>query len=254
METPSYTPHTPTTSTQSPPRETVPGANERTHASNTVHTENTRKRHRTSITDTIPLTTREQEQGASGAPSPPARPNRKRPTPPQMTTQGLVASGASSPMTGKRRRIQRRHCADSPLPQERGVNEAPTPPADPSRNHIAQHQTSTQEMEASGASSLSVGQRCHTNRLQRTQPRQRVCEGGTRGALASTRLTTSLAASRPTPTPHNGRPGSWRGGRRHRLGRGGKDKGGRGMGGIGRGCDESKKKRKQGKRGVQQHA
>jgi hypothetical protein len=41
-----------------------------------------------------------------------------------------------------------------------------------------------------------------------TQPRQRVYEGGTRGALASTRLTTSLVTSRPIPTPHNGRPGS----------------------------------------------
>jgi hypothetical protein len=50
-------------------------------------------------------------------------------------------------------------------------------------------------------------------------------------SLPHTRLTTSLAASRPIPTPHNGRPGSWRVGRRHCLGRGGKDKGGRWMGG-----------------------
>ena len=118
--------NTHTTSTQSSPRVTVPGANEHTHASHTVHTENTRKRHRTSNTDTIPITTREQEQGASGAPSPPVRPNRKRPTPPQTTTQGLVASGASSLMTGKRRRIQRRQCANSPLPQECVINEAQT--------------------------------------------------------------------------------------------------------------------------------
>jgi hypothetical protein len=160
------TPHKPTSPIQSPPpRETVPGANERTQPPNTVHTENRRKRHHTRITDPLPLIPREQEQGASGAPSPPARPNRKRPTLPQMTTQGLVASGASSPLTGKRRRIQQLHCADSPLPQERGVNEAPTPLADPSRTYTAHHQTSTQEMEASGASSLSFanGQRCHTN-------------------------------------------------------------------------------------------
>jgi hypothetical protein len=131
-------------------------------------------------------------------------------------------------MTGKRRRVQRRQCADSPIPQKCGIIEAPTPPADPSRNLIFQHQTTTQEMEASGASSLSVRLRCHTNRLQHTQPRQRVYEGGTRGALASTRLTTSLAAS--IPTPHNGRPASWRGGRCHRLGGGGEDECGRGMG------------------------
>ena len=83
------------TSTQSSPRVSAP-ANKHTHTSHTSHTENTRKRHR-SNTDTIPITTREQQQGASGAPSPSARPSRKRTAPPQSATQGLVASGASSP-------------------------------------------------------------------------------------------------------------------------------------------------------------
>ena len=198
----------------------MPEANEHTHTSHTSHTENTRKRHR-SHTDTIPITTREQEQGASGAPSPSARPSRKRPAPPQTATQGLVASGASSLTTGKRRRTQHRSRAGSPPPH-----------TDHSRNHISQHSNTTQEMEASGATSLMDGPSGHTNPLRHIQSRQCVYEGGTRGALTSTHLTTPLAASRPTPTPHNGRPGSWRGGRRHRLGgKGGKSKGGRGGGG-----------------------
>ena len=98
-------------------------------------------------------------------------------------------------------------------------------------------------MEASGATSLMDGPSGHTNPLRHTQARQCVYEGGTRGALTSTHLTTSLAASRPTPTPHNGRPGSWRGGRRHRLGGRGKSKGGRGGGG-----NRSRVRREQGER------
>ena len=81
-----------TTPAQPAPR-VLPEANEHTHTS---HTENTRKRNRTCNIDTISITTREQEQGASGAPSPPVRPSRKRPNPSQTPTQGLVASGASS--------------------------------------------------------------------------------------------------------------------------------------------------------------
>ena len=206
------------TSTQSSSRASV-HEEEHTHTSHTSHTENTRKRHR-SHSDTMPNTTREQEQGASGAPSPSARPSRKRSAPSQTATQGLVASGASSLTTGKRRRTQPRSRAGSPPPH-----------TDHSRNLISQHSNTTQEMEARGATSLMDGPSGHKN-PRHIQSRQCVYEGGTRGALTSTHLTTPLAASRPTPTPHNGRPGSWRGGRRHRLGgKGGKSKVGRGGGG-----------------------
>jgi hypothetical protein len=85
-------------------------------------------------------------------------------------------------------------------------------------------------MEASGASFLMDGPSGHTTLLRHIQLRQCVYEGGIRGALTSTCLTTPLAASRPTPTPHNGRPGSWRGGRCQRLGGGGRARVGGGGG------------------------
>ena len=84
----------------------------------------------------------------------------------------------------------------------------------------------------------------HKNPLRHIQSRQCVYEGGTRGALTSIHLTAPLVASRPTPQPHNGRPGSWRGGRRHRLGgKGGKSKVGRGGGG-----NRSRVRREQGRK------
>ena len=229
METPDY--HPPHFNTIISPSNGARSQRTHTHLSHVSHREHAQTTPH-SNTDTIPITTREQEQGASGAPSPPARPNRKRPAPPQTATQGLVASGASSLTTGKRRRTQHRPRVRSPPPH-----------TDHSRNHISQHSNTTQEMEASGATSLMDGPSGHTNPLRHTQSRQCVYEGGTRGALTSTHLTTSLAASRPTPTPHNGRPGSWRGGRRHRLGGGGKSKGGRGGGG-----NRSRVRREQGEK------
>jgi hypothetical protein len=101
----------------------------------------------------------------------------------------------------------------------------PIKPLPASRNSSSQPQTTTQEVEASGASSPTDGQRRHKQRPQRAQHRHRGGDGDPWGVLASTWMTTSLAASRPTPPPHNGRPGSLRGGRRHSLGWGGEDKG-----------------------------